>query len=57
MLTTCRVNQEGLYDDSDKFDFSAYPKSHPNFTRNIAGYIDDKTPVMHNAKVPAEFKI
>ena len=33
---------EALYDDNDKFDFSSYPQTHPNFTRNIIGYIDDK---------------
>ena len=47
---------EEMYEDNDKFDFSSYPKSHPNFTRNIIGYTDDNTPIIHNAKVPAKFK-
>ena len=44
------------YSDNDKFDFSAYPKTHPNCTRNIIGYADDNKPNIHNAKVPAKFK-
>ena len=40
---------EELYDKTDKFDFSSYPKSHPNFTRNNKA-------IIHNAKVPANFK-
>ena len=47
---------EELYDDTDKFDVSSYPKSHPNFTRNIIGYTDDNNPIIHNAKAPAKFK-
>ena len=48
---------EELYDDNDKFDFSSYPKSHSNFTRNLVGYIDDDNkPIIQNAKVPARFK-
>ena len=46
---------EELYDDNEKFDFSLYPKSHPNFTRNIIGYTDDNKPIIHNATVPARF--
>jgi len=47
-----------MYDDSDKFGFSSYPKSHPNSTRNIIiGYTDDDNkPIVHNAKVPAKIK-
>ena len=47
---------EELYDDKDKFDFSSYPKTHPNFTRNIIGYTNDNKPIIYNAKVPAKFK-
>ena len=47
---------EELCDENDKFDFSSYPKSHPNFTRNIVVYIDDNKPIIHNANVPANFK-
>ena len=47
---------EEMYDDNDKFDLSSYPKSHPNYTRNIIGYTDDNTPIIHHAKVPAKFK-
>jgi hypothetical protein len=48
---------EEMYDDNDKFDFSSYPKSHPNSTRNIIiGYTDDDNkPIVHNTKVPAKF--
>jgi len=48
---------EELYDDNDKFDLSSYPKSHPNFTRNIIiGYMYDNKPIIHNVKVPAQSK-
>ena len=33
-----------MYDDNDKFDFSSYPKPHPNYSRNIIGYTNDSTP-------------
>ena len=45
-----------LYDDNAKFEFSSYPKTHSNFTRNIIGYTDDNKPSVYNAKVPAKFK-
>ena len=47
---------EEMYDDNDKFDFSSYPKTHPNYTRNIIGYTDDNTPIIYNTKVPGKFK-
>jgi len=47
---------EELYDDNAKFDVSASPKTHPNFTRNIIGYTEDNKPIIHNVKVPAQFK-
>ena len=47
---------EALYYDNGKFDSSSYPKTHPNFTRNIIGYTDDNKPIIYNAKVPAKFK-
>ena len=45
-----------MYDDNDKFDFSSYPKTHTNYTRNIIGYTDDNTPIIYNTKVPGKFK-
>jgi len=36
--------------------FFHHVRKHPNFTRNIIGYTDDNRHIIHNAKVPAEFK-
>ena len=45
-----------MYDDTDKFDFSSCPKTHPILTRKIIEYTDDSKPFIYNAKVPAKFK-
>ena len=48
-MKTCMMTMINLF-------FSSYPKTHPNFTRNIIGYTDDNEPIIYNAKVPAKFK-
>ena len=54
----CHIKTKDIYEGpyDDKFGFSSYPKTHPNFTRNVIGYTDDNKPIVHNAKVPAMFK-
>jgi len=48
---------EEIYDANDKFDFSSYPKTHSNFTRNIVGHTEDNKPSIYNAKFQQSFKI